>query len=1056
MRSGLSLVFILVAKILSAQSPFQFREAWLLELRMEQSGIAAYENRLQLAGRDALSQIDVALRRGAFEAADSQYLDALNNMRQRQGPTGIDVGWMLDHMGQSYLEIRDFDRAYQNFAEAVGVRRANIQSLTQNPQQGGLLATCRSHLLKLLIVLGRLDFAKGDLLHANQELAEAVALGNQYVRLEDADNALYFQSAILEKQGKWQEAESMWQEAAKIREKMTLSDPYWDMLKDMAGFYARRGDFHTAAGIVNRIETETTGKVLKPVMDIPGVPDWFDRPMSVKDRSYYFKGESDAAMAEILAMDRWLTSGADAAVPFLTGKSYGAATLTGRFLLCRGSDSDRTRLLEFLTKRAFLHMSILLDGDPSPERVAQAYQTIQRVKGRYLASIGDITALAESVRNNPSDSYSAASGPPVMLDQLATERTRHAHMFVASALDGKPFNSREFAKSEQAEQALTEILGYVERDRVGNQTWAPSDFVDPASASIDITAWERIDRAHPTVSHREYGAFLVRKGQPAKYIRLGPADDIDRDVTALEAGVAGNQARGIRIAAQAGAGAPDETNRRLRSLYQEVISPLESSLNGVTKLLIVPDGKLTLAPIDAFIDSHGQYLLQRYTVSYIGYELLGHRPDSRGPNKTTAPVIFANPDFEAALPNSNAPPRGPGRPRFGALPGAELEAGDVEQALHLTPDRVLTGKSAREDAIRSLGGPEILHFATHSVPYLGWKVAGDSYDLFEFPRSLGTEDPLLQSLIALSGANRPQTGPEDGILTGLEIASLRLYGTKLVVLSTCEAGQGTPVDGQGVLGLRAAFSIAGVQGLVMSLWPVDDKAGRRFMQFFYAHLDAGPAEAVRLAQLDMVAKTEYQQPRYWAGYAYSGDPGVKILTPATQPATGVTEVLAAPACLEVTARQADGNWTLIETLRVRIAGAVRKSVTSPERVTYDLLFPSSDLEETSANSVDRAPPVTAGDVGLASLHDFPVSLTIERTKNQSALYIREYVREGDPRYKPGTYLVITLKGAPNLFSSFDIPSRFPPLASYTEASVSRGTQNGAPKRLDKVGSCAVQ
>ena len=27
----------------------------------------------------------------------------------------------------------------------------------------------------------------------------------------------------------------------------------------------------------------------------------------------------------------------------------------------------------------------------------------------------------------------------------------------------------------------------------------------------------------PTVSHREYGAFVVRKGEPAKYIRLGSA-----------------------------------------------------------------------------------------------------------------------------------------------------------------------------------------------------------------------------------------------------------------------------------------------------------------------------------------------------------------------------------------------------------------------------------------------------------------------------------------------------------------------------------------------------
>jgi len=562
-RLPLLLVSIFIAKILSAQSPFQFREAWLLELRMEQSGIEFYENRLQLAGRDSLTQIDSGLRRGAFEAAESSYRSILNNFRQNQGPTGIDVGWMLDHIGQSYLEIRDFEKAYQNLSEAAAIRRANIRSLELNPQQAALLTTCQSHLLKLLVALGRLDFAKGDLAPANQELAEAVTLANRLVRLQEAGNALYFRSLVLERQGKWSEAEGVWQEAAKIREKMTLSDPYWDMLKDMAGFYARHGDFHTATDIVKRIQTETARKELRPFMEIPGVPDWFHSGISIKDSSYVFKAEGEAAMAEILAMDRWLTDGPDAAAPFLAGRSFAAAALNERSSLRRGSDSDRARLLEYLTQRAFLHMSILLDGDPSPERVAQAYESIQRVKGGYLASIADVTTISESDRNNPSVSYNTAAGAPIMLDELASERTRHAHMFVESALDGKPFSSREFARSEQAEQAVTEGLGYAKRNQSGNQHPAPTDFVDPATVSIDITAWERIDRAHPTVSHREYGAFVVRKGQPAKYIRLGPADDIDRDVAALEATVVGAQVRGVRVNAAAQGVTADDSNQRL-------------------------------------------------------------------------------------------------------------------------------------------------------------------------------------------------------------------------------------------------------------------------------------------------------------------------------------------------------------------------------------------------------------------------------------------------------------------------------------------------------------
>ena len=43
-------------------------------------------------------------------------------------------------------------------------------------------------------------------------------------------------------------------------------------------------------------------------------------------------------------------------------------------------------------------------------------------------------------------------------------------------------------------------------------------------------------------------------------------------------------------------------------------------------------------------------------------------------------------------------------------------------------------------------------------------------------------------------------------------------------------------------------------GLVMSLWPVDDRAGRLLMQFFYAHLQTGPAEALRSAQRSKLSR----------------------------------------------------------------------------------------------------------------------------------------------------------------------------------------------------------
>jgi hypothetical protein len=164
----------------------------------------------------------------------------------------------------------------------------------------------------------------------------------------------------------------------------------------------------------------------------------------------------------------------------------------------------------------------------------------------------------------------------------------------------------------------------------------------------------------------------------------------------------------------------------------------------------------------------------------------------------------------------------------------------------------------------------------------------------------------------------------------------------------------------------------------------------------------------------------------------------------------------APACLEVTTREDDDpRRTWVVTYRVKISGAVRKSVKGPEQVTYELLAPSSDLETFASYSIDQGPPGQASDVSRASLRETAVSLTVERKKDASAVYIREYVPEGDKGYKPQTLELITLKGGPNLFPSFDIPGQFPAIGAYSEASLSRGPQD-KPQKIASISACTIR
>jgi CHAT domain-containing protein len=215
------------------------------------------------------------------------------------------------------------------------------------------------------------------------------------------------------------------------------------------------------------------------------------------------------------------------------------------------------------------------------------------------------------------------------------------------------------------------------------------------------------------------------------------------------------------------------------------------------------------------------------------------------------------------------------------LPGTSQEADAVGKTM--SGVKILRGQDATEGTLKLVRGPSILHLATHGF-FLPDEAAAATADADANARAgAGTpgaaaagaparENPLLRSGLALAGANKLQSGNDDGILTAMEASGLDLWGTKLVVLSACETGVGTVTNGEGVYGLRRALVIAGAEGLVTTLWQVDDLATRDLMAGYYRKLAAGKgrSSALRDTQLEIAAQAKYAHPFYWASFLAAG------------------------------------------------------------------------------------------------------------------------------------------------------------------------------------------
>lgn len=311
-----------------------------------------------------------------------------------------------------------------------------------------------------------------------------------------------------------------------------------------------------------------------------------------------------------------------------------------------------------------------------------------------------------------------------------------------------------------------------------------------------------------------------------------------------------------------------------RRLYDWLVRPVESALEGQHTLVVVPDGPLRLLPFAALNDGEAP-LLQRIAVSTVtGMSMTdAGRPRTGRLHMLLAGVAVPGPVVEkialsdvlrsapaaGAANRSAAPGLRATRSAARALGQREMETMREELALPGVRDEVAAiaafteGKVLLDGAFtlsafeREVEGGDyrVVHIASHGV----FGGSAQSSYILAFDDLLG-----ISRLQGVLRSDQLQQSPID-----------------LLTLSACETAEG---NDRAPLGIAGAAMSARARSVLGTLWPVDDEAAREVMERFYRGLAVeglSKAAALRAAQRELLAQPATRHPYFWAPFNLIGN-----------------------------------------------------------------------------------------------------------------------------------------------------------------------------------------
>lgn len=535
-------------------------------------------------------------------------------------------------------------------------------------------------------------------------------------------------------------------------------------------------------------------------------------------------------------------------------------------------DRARARFLEGNYSMLFadgLSFGLLHKGDPRVATISASW--LLNFKAAPHVAIAEASLLSDPAVSEK-------------VDELKGVRSRLAKISFTPAKDISRGTREELAALETKERALVQEIASQRRFTSGETRWITAGELMSStpfeSVFINIARFPQMDLTDEDAEAgtEVYAAWIIPSAGTGqiKVVPLGDAEEIDAEISGLREQFAATQLAKIKQEGEQAIVA--EYQKAAARLSRLLLQPLEQYIDQAEEVVISPDSTLWTLPWQALLLSNGRYLIEDHRVRYVlsGRELVT-APKDRA--LVTPPVVFADPDYDLASSEiqvgdsaEDSRLRSALSLHFPRLPSTAVEAETLIPAIDtLTSQRskLLVREEARESAFKNLHRPRVLVMSTHGFFKPSEQIGTDS----------SIQNPLLRCGLALAGANNERgrvVAGEDGILTGLEIIGTDLRGTELAILSACETGIGDVRSGEGVIGLRHAFQLAGAQSVVASLWQVEDKETARLVAAFTANVakGIGKSESMQKAQLERI-KTRRERngaahPFFWAAFTLTG------------------------------------------------------------------------------------------------------------------------------------------------------------------------------------------